>query len=158
MSLDILKSWFNEAARSGGLDAEFDEDGVCSLEISGEFPLSIAVSDADPDLFVIVALVAPLSGDPLSDLVLMKRAMALNRFQSETAGGTLARGPHMGAINYILAYPFEGADATLFGNILGNFIITARNLRKELLQGKDSDIPAPPESPGDGVPAHAIRV
>lgn len=158
MSLDILKSWFNETAHTAGLDAEFDEDGVCTLEISEEIPVAIAVSDSNPDLFVMVALVAPLSGDPLTDLVLMKRALILNRFQLETAGGTLAIGPHTGAINFVFTHAFEKTDDTVFGNIFGNFITTSQRLRQELLKEEGGET-LKPSGPGDGeIPDYSLRV
>jgi Tir chaperone protein (CesT) family len=137
MSGETLKSWMEEWSGPWGVEIEFDENSVCSLQVKDDFVFTVAPAEEDESLFVLAAPLVTVSNDPLVDLDLLQEAMVLNQFQLKTMGGTLAYIPALGSILFLFSYPFEKCDPLSFGTLLMNYLDVAMQLRNDLLACKE---------------------
>ena len=122
-----VNGWLEELGSSINQKFHLDSQGVCTMDYKDELRISVEVPHGSDQFYVYGPLV-DLSSVENQQQVLHK-ALSLNLFQLETAGGTLAIDELTSEIVFCFVSKVGNQGISIFQNILNNFVSTADRLR-----------------------------
>ncbi len=149
-NFELLEGWVTSLSREMGIDLEFDENGVCTIQVGEDDCMSLAPCEDNGEVFLLAGPVLALTMDPRVDGPICRACLKLNFMGTDTGQGVLGLGMHDGMIVLAHTVHYAECDATLLHNAVHNLAENIRRLREEILQraigspgGQES--PEPPD-------------